>query len=408
MTPVLTPTATTPSLRPHTHCRVCKTALPAPYLSLGEQPFANALRGPHDLTPETTAPLEVARCSVCNLSQLTVVIDPAVLYADYPFRSGASATWKTHCEALAEQCGTPGRVLDIACNDGALLDVFRAKGWKCAGVDPSPVRPSVDPSLLVLPGYWNTQTADDVLRFCQTPFDIITAQNVLGHVNDPIDFLKACAMVLAPDGQLIIEVPHVGEMIERMAFDTIYHEHLSYWSLAPLDDAAAQAGLVVLDVEPLDTHGGSRRYWLGKSGIPSDRVIDEHLADMWLWNRETYPNFALDVIEHLALVNAMLDSWSDQRVWAWGASAKGAVLLNALKAHGNTVWPEWVVDCTPAKQGKRMPGLGMLIRPPSDLSSVDILWCLSWNNADEIERQAKGLGFTGTFFCGNSAGTVVD
>lgn len=398
-------------------CRVCDTPLPAPYLDLGEQPLANALRDFYEKTPERHAPLRVVKCPTCHLSQLDVVVDPTILFhRDYPFASGVSGAWRLHTAKLADslawpegaQAATRGFVIDVAGNDGCQLNMFRCHGWRVLGVDPAvvplmkvgTVGQDVVPDIPFVQAFWSEDVARGIVAD-HGRADLIIGQNVLGHVDDPIGFLKACELALAPNGRVILEVPHVGAMLEQVAFDTVYHEHLSYWSLLALERAAQEAGLVVVDVEQFpDLHGGSRRYWLAKWPHPiSSRVIGERLEEEDLATEAPYREFHMLTLERLSLVKAMLEDIAGKRMWAFGASAKGAVMLNALTLVENQVWPTRIMDDTPEKQGKRIPGLGIqVLKTPDNLALIDVLWLLSWNWTDALIRRARSLGFRGQFF----------
>lgn len=407
-------------MKTHSRCRVCNTPLPAPYLDLGEQPLANALcpASAEPPTPNSSEfnalyredkyPLAVTRCHKCDLSQLTVVVDPAVLYAGYRFRSGVSETWLRHCEDLAASFKRPGTVLDIAANDGTLLRAFAHRGWEVEGVDPCPLTTE-------FPMYaeqWSEGLAATIVH--RKTFDLIIAQNVLGHVDDVLGFLRGIKMVLAPEGRAIIEVPHVGELLRNCAFDTIYHEHLSYWSLGPLQRAAWRAGLRVVDVERLTTHGGSRRYWLAHSETPMKHSVPEERLDEYrqhLHEAGPYERFAAAVEQQLEDIQGEV-LWRDgapgHRLVGWGASAKAAVMLNAL-AHCDTWLPKSVIDDCPEKQGLLMPGVHIpIIAPPDDLSDVDVLWVLSWNNFAAIKAKAENRGFKGKYLLTHPTPRLID
>lgn len=384
------------TVRTHTNCRVCQEPLLAPYLDLGDQPLANALLK-QSTDPEDTFPLAVTLCHGCGLSQLTVVVDPAILYADYGFRSGTTAAWRTHALELAEQCGAAGTVVDIAANDGTQLQAFHNHGWRCIGVEPAPM-----PSVVDVPFYreFFSQSLADRITAEHGPVDLIVAQNVLGHVDDVIGFLTAAASLLAPNGQIVVEAPSVHEMMKAVAFDTIYHEHLSYWSTGPLIEAGKQAGLAVHRVDALNIHGGSRRYWLRHANGESPRPIFELAPD-----ERPYTKFANNVQHRLTHLSHALARVKDEgkRLWAFGASAKGTVLLNALKAHGNTVWPEVILDDTPSKQGRYSPGLHIRTVPVTTLRMLtqpDVILILSWNWKDQIIARCREMGYKGEFLVG--------
>ena len=380
----------TPLFATKTHCRVCGEPLGASYLHLGDQPLANALlASPKDA--ELTAPLAVVLCKACGLSQLTVTVDPTILYGNYPFRSGTTAAWRDHCLALARQCGEGGFVVDIAANDGTQLQPFVEAGWNTLGVEPSDVEPvCVSPYVRE---FFSQAVADGIASKYGKP-NVIIAQNVLGHVDDPVGFLKAAASMLAPEGKIVVEVPNVADLIGQGAFDTIYHEHLNYWSVHSLIGAARRAGLKLQGMERLEVHGGSRRYWL------THRGADQGFEDVQAVDERPYLQFARSTNAKLTRIAEKLDEFEGKRIWAFGASAKGTVMLNALKARGNTVWPELILDDTRDKQGRYSPGLHLPIRPASTLRMLtqpNVLWIMSWNWKETLMGRARELGYEGKF-----------
>jgi hypothetical protein len=411
-------------VRCHTNCRVCGESLPEPYLDLGEQPLANALVKPWDVHPnhggaflEFTAPLAIALCPSCGLSQLTVVVDPRVLYSHYNFQSGVSGAWRAHCFDLAKEVSGPdtsefggnpsqGFAIDIAANDGTQLKMLASRGWRCLGVEPSDV-PMGDwkgPPIKMVREFWSEQLAHE-LKAQHGPADLIVAQNVLGHVDDVHGFLCGVRAILADDGRCAIEVPDALEMATHTAFDTIYHEHLSYWIFNAMTAAAGNAGLEIADVDRVEVHGGSRRYWLRhrtRDG-PSVPVIEFGLTDFARGAAEDfiYRDFAARV--HATLKETASILWTlktqGKRVWAFGASAKGAVFLNALRrSNPQCPLPEIILDETPEKQGMLSPGTHIPIRGmPESLAHIDVLWLMSWNWAWELKRRARERGFAGQF-----------
>ena len=226
----------------HTHCRVCSGVLPAPYLDLGDQPLANGLVDADGLSGESEVkyPLAVALCATCGLSQLTVVVDPKILYTHYRFSSGVSRAWLAHCQELASSVmadrGTKWvRHGDIAANDGSQLNNSGGQTGRSLGVEPSDVPTlmvgahphEVRADIPIIRQFWSDEVAQQIRRDYGLA-DIIIAQNVFGHVDDPVAFLKATKSILAERGQVIVEVPHAGDMIDNLAFDTIYRgRHLS-------------------------------------------------------------------------------------------------------------------------------------------------------------------------------------
>lgn len=402
--------------RPHTKCRVCAAPLGAPYLDLGEQPLANALVHTKPsgewVDEEYRFPLQVVLCSQCGLSQLTVVVNPEILYAGYRFRSGASEAWVEHCLELASRCGDGLqedrrlRVLDIAANDGTQLKAFKGWGWEVHGVDPAPA------DYNILKGFWSEEFARVV--FPSACMDLVIAQNVLGHVDDPISFLRACKTVLAPEGRIVVEVPHVGELMEGCAFDTIYHEHLTYWDGWTMEEAAEAAGLQMNEANSLTIHGGSRRYWLAHKGSPRPAWgPSPHRAWHALRQRQA-EEFAEDVKKNLHATTCLLSTdpfTPPPRVLGWGASAKAAVYLNTLHLEHPGEWqpPSAIIDDTPEKQGMLIPGVHIpIIACPDDLSDVDVLWLTSWNNAENLKKKARLKKFAGKFLLTNGTPRLED
>jgi SAM-dependent methyltransferase len=398
-------------VREHTNCRVCGQILDPPFLDLGMQPLANALRRPDDDSAEFMAPLEVARCMHCGLAQLTVVVAPELLYTGYRFRSGVSEGWRAHCRDLAWRAGDGHgkRALDIGANDGAMIQALIDAGWtSVSGVDPAP---SPD-STRIAAGYWSERYAEGLTAIGL--YDLVTAQNVFGHVDDPMDFLRGVKLVLADEGRCAIEVPHFGDLIAHTAFDTIYHEHLSYWSLRPMMRAVHSAGLQIVQVDRLASmHGGSRRYWLMHGGHAMESSVYHEIDVEYrqhLYADRPLEEFAERVRCTMDNVELMLDTEYGTAGWrapaapipcmGWGASAKGAVALNAAAARGYDmhVFMTAVIDETEAKQGLEMPGVRVpIIAPPEDLSDVDLIWILVWNWAEQVKTKARARGFRGKF-----------
>lgn len=383
---------------PHTDCRACGTGGLETYLDLGEQAPANALRGAPD-GPEFTAPLSVSWCPECGLSQLDQVVDPLILYTNYPFRAGTSRLWQSHCAMLMTSLASPGRkfLIDIGSNDGTLLQEGVNRHWKVLGIDPSPA----DTKVPTLEGLWSAGMARRIARL-HGQADVVTATNVFGHVDDAKDFLSGISMILKPRGLAVIECPHIFPLLEHVQFDTIYHEHLSYWSLIPLERLAESVGLKVINVQMYsDLHGGTARYVLTpgdsrtkvSTGVTGLRVLESaHFKD----GLEPYWEFAFKVHDNIETFLELLTAEKGKRIWAYGASAKGNVLLQAARLADGTI--ERIVDDTEAKWGLFTPGTHIPITPATELSEPDILILLSWNNAKDLRNQARARGFRGRFF----------
>ena len=392
--------------REHTRCRACGSDRLDVYLDLGAQPLANAFLRRDQLTePEFTAPLQLARCLQCDLSQLTHVVDPDLLYRHYHYESGHAAGWHDHCAALAEEtramAGPRKLVYDLACNDGVLLRACQDVGCHVVGVDPAlNLRTGPVP---VVREFWTEDLAKRCADWPGTP-DIVVAQNVLGHVDDVLDFLKGIAWALRVGGTAIIECPHILPLLERTAFDTVYHEHLSYWSLGPLQRLAARAHLTVVRVRRFpDLHGGTVRYYL-RPALPSarpDASVEGLLADETALTPERYQAFTGCVQTTTARLRQILAEYgASQALYAYGASAKSTVLLNAVDPEHflATASIRAIFDDTPGKQGLFAPGTSLpVVAPPEDFSKVSALLVTAPNWYRELREKVIARGFRGTF-----------
>jgi len=381
-------------------CRACNSTKLWSYFDLGAQPLANALRAPDDVTPEFTAPLAIQRCHTCGLSQLTHHVAPAQLYNNYVFRAGTTTSWHRHCQDLVRLIDNwyenSGLVVDIGANDGTLLHHFQAAGYRVLGVDPAGC---ADDDIPMHTALWNNDAAQ-IIEATEGEAMVVTAQNVFGHAANPVDFLAAIKRILAPNGTVVIEVPMVTSLVDNLAFDTIYHEHLYYWALTPLRLVARRVELDVVGVESLPhMHNGSMRIFLRHAGLKASDSVARWEAWEQTWGlpeRKPYITFAARAQRALALLCEMLGTFAVQgkTVWAYGASAKLTVLLNALKVPHPV---ECVVDDTLAKQAMLMPGVAVPIIAPRSLRDVDVLLVGARNWLVDIREQAEALDFRGKF-----------
>ena len=371
-----------------TTCRLCGSTSLLPYLDLGCQPLANALRDPADTREERRIPLCIQACLYCTLSQLTEVVDPALLYSQYAYYSGVNPAWHTHCASLADTLEPlEGKfVLEIASNDGTFLKECDRRGAAILGVEPA--GNFLTCGYPLVSAFW---THDVALRATILgKVDYLVAMNVLGHVDDVHNFMAGIALALAPEGRAIIEVPYLLDLLRNNAFDTVYHEHLSYWTVTALCRLATDHGLTVNGVARLpDIHGGSLRVFLSRNGLQGRSVRRLLGAESAYLVSSVYQEFAARVWDLIRRIDAAMP------VFGYGAAAKTTVLLNLLKHP-----PVVVYDDSPQKQGKRMPGVGVLISSPTGaaFTAVRELAILPWNWADELMRRAREHGFTGRFF----------
>ena len=382
-------------------CLGCAAALGEPFLDLGAQPLANALLRPEDAArPEPRLPLAVAYCARCHLVQLTETAPPETLFGDYVYFSSYSESFLAHARAMAEtlvsrfELGPGRRLLEIASNDGYLLRFVQERGVPVLGVEPARNVAEVARArgIPTLARFFGPDTVDEIVRDFGRAH-VIVGNNVLAHVPGINAFLEAVAACLTPDGAAVFEFPYLGELLARTAFDTIYHEHVFYYSLAAVARLAGRAGLEVFDVERQAVHGGSLRVFLQRAGARPiaaavGRLAGEETA-AGLTSAARYAGFSAEVRRVCVELPALLRRLraEGRRLAAYGAPAKGTVLLNACGIGTDLL--EFTVDRSPHKQGRLMPGVRLPIRPAEDLVKAmpDVTLLLAWNLADEIVAQ---------------------
>lgn len=382
-----------------TACRVCGNNQFHPYLDLGQIPLVNRYVDPSDTRPEPRFPLRIQKCIRCHLSMLDLVVDPVILYENYAYQSSISKTFQQHCGRLAREAlglfpDRTAQVWEIASNDGCMGLEFQRQGARVLGIEPAANLALLASSRGVesVAEFWSEKVARDLLRRYPAP-DLIVATNVFAHVDNLLDFLAGARAVLPQHGRLVIEVPYLVSFIQKTEFDTAYHEHLSYFLLYPIQEAARRAGLELLDATLLEIHGGSIRVQLGQ-GRPTpevERLLKEE-ENLGFFGDQIYDEFS----KHVQQIREELVSFltglrqRGRTISAFGASAKGNVLLNYCHLSGETF--EYVVDDTLAKQGKLYPGLRLpivsrdaLIRAPTDYLVI-----LAWNFYEEIKASLSG------------------
>jgi SAM-dependent methyltransferase len=372
-------------------------------LSLGRTPLANSLLRAEDLAEtEPTFPLELAFCDRCSLVQITETIPPAELFRDYPYFSSFSDAMVLHARQLAEQLiadrslDSTSFVVEAASNDGYLLQFYVEHGIGVLGIEPAlnVAQAAERRGVPTLTEFFDVALAERLVTE-HGAADVFHAHNVLAHVPDLNGFVEGIARVLAPDGVAVIEVPYVRDMIDRCEFDTIYHEHLCYFSLTALARIFERQGLAIADVERVAVHGGSLRVLVTPpEATRRSDAVDTLLAEEHEWGVHdvaVYERFAEQVAGlRESLVGLLRSLKADgKRVAAYGAAAKGSTLLNVFGIGAETL--DFVVDRSTAKQGLFMPGVKLPIVPPERLldEMPDYLLLLAWNWADEIMEQQQ-------------------
>lgn len=370
-------------------------------LSLGRTPRANALVAAEQLRqPEPAFPLEVAFCPVCALVQLTEIVPPESLFPEYAYQSSMSETFARSASAIAERLmatralTADSFVVEIGSNDGCLLQNYANSGVPVLGIDPAVEIAAIATSrgIPTLCTFFNPRVARD-LAAERGRADVIHANNVLAHIPDLNGAAAGVAELLKPGGVAVIEVPYVRDLVEHVEFDTIYHEHVFYFSLTSASRLFERHGLAVTDVERLPIHGGTLRLFVTPAGAASPSAAvqtlftDERAAG--LDRAGFYEDFARAVATVKRSLTAQLTALraDGKRIAAYGASAKGATLLNYCGI--GTELLEFVVDRNPLKQGRFMPGVHIpIVAVDRVLTEMpDYLLLLTWNFADEIMTQ---------------------
>ncbi len=388
----------------HGTCRICGDVLTRSFVDLGLSPLANSYISPKKAREgERFFPLHAYVCGTCFLVQLEEFESPENIFSDYAYFSGFSSSWLRHAEAYAAAMqqrfglGPDQKVVEVASNDGYLLQYFVARGIPVLGVEPAQnvAQVAIERGVPTEAVFFGTKTAE-ALRDAGHSADLMAANNVLAHVPDILDFVGGFRVLLKPSGVGTFEFPHLLRMIEQKQFDTIYHEHFSYLSLQIVEEVLRRNGLVVFDVEELVTHGGSLRVFFCHDGAPQpatasvQRIRDAELAG-GLHALSGYEGFAADVvaIKCQALEFLVKAKREGKIVSAYGAAAKGNTFLNYCG-----VGPEFVrvvADRSPHKQGNLLPGSRIPVVSPEAMlaEKPDYVLILPWNLKDELAEQLR-------------------
>ena len=382
-------------------CRSCGAGLRLSFCDLGTTPFSNSFVSADELDrSETYYPLHARVCEACWLVQIPAFEPPDTIFnAGYPYFSSYSHSWLHHCEQFcteimaARRLGPQSQVVEIASNDGYLLQYFSRAGIPVLGVEPSANCAQVAESkgIPTLVKFFGRQTAVQ-LRADGVRADLVVANNVLAHVPDLNDFVAGITTLLAPGGLASFEFPHLLRLIEGNQFDTIYHEHFSYFSLVAVKQLLDRHGLRLFDVVEVPTHGGSLRVLAQHAaeaqpapGRGGTKVLGDELR-AGLDGAGAYTNFQDRVTAtRMALLDFLLVArTARKKVWGYGAAAKGNTLLNYCGVRSDLL--EAIVDRSPHKQGRYLPGTRIPVRTPEDMIAArpDYVLILPWNLRQEI------------------------
>ena len=388
-------------------CRSCESRNGDLVLDLGKQPLANNLLAPEDLAkPEPRFPLRLAVCTDCWLLQITDLVPPVELFSDYVYFSSYSETWVAHTAACAGRYlreFAPKHVVEIASNDGCLLRHFAEAGISHLGIEPAENVAAVarENGVTTHSQFFTERVAKGLAD--EKRADLILANNVFAHASDINDFVAGLRELLAKDGHAILEFPHALEMIGQGEFDTIYHEHVFYFTLTALQPLMARHNLRITRVESIPIHGGSLRIFVRHS----DYIADETVAVMLQKETEagvTTKKYFEDFSHQAEVSKSTLETSmfalqkTGQRVAAYGAAAKGSTLLNFCNLTADDI--EFVADRSPHKHGRLTPGSHIPIVPAEELAerAPDVTLLLAWNFADEILEQQSAYREAGGRF----------
>jgi SAM-dependent methyltransferase len=380
-------------------CRMCKSSNLVKFLDLGFHPPADQfLRKEQLREPVVHYPLEVVMCEACGLAQLSYVVSPEVLYRhDYPYESSITRTGQRHWEEFAGtvaalmKLGPDDLVVDIGSNVGVLLEAFRAHGARILGVDPASniVLIAQKHGIETLNDFFTLDTAQQIVRE-KGQATVITATNVFAHVDDLDAFMQAVDLLLHPGGVFILEAPYFVNLIKRLEYDTIYHEHLSYLTVKPLVPFFQRFGLEVIDVQQRDIHGGSFRVFVSRSGRwPASPLVEDLLqseAAMGVHSLELLQKFARAVQDNRHELLWLLQrlKHDGHRLAGVSAPAKGMTLLNYCRIGTETL--DFVSEKSTLKIGRFTPGSHIPVVSDEELlrRRPDYALLLAWNFAEEI------------------------
>ena len=388
-------------------CRCCGAPLHETFADLGLTPLANSYVAPAEASRmEPFYPLHALVCSDCRLVQLAEFESPQAIFSEYRYFSSVSDAWLRHAETYAERMaarfglGAATPVVEIASNDGYLLQYFARRGIPVLGIDPAAnvARTAIDRGIPTEIAFFGAATAERVRAAHPQPM-LMAANNVLAHVPDLHDFVEGFRILLAPGGVATFEFPHLLQLMRHAEFDTIYHEHFSYISLLVAERIFAQHGLTVFDLEELPTHGGSLRLFVrhaadkAKAVTPAVESMRALEREAGLDGPEAYRGFADQVVEtKAALLEFLLRARREGKtVVGYGAPAKGNTLLNYCGV-GPELLP-FTVDRSPHKQGLLLPGTRIPIRAPEAILEArpDYVLILPWNLREEIAAQMSAI-----------------
>ncbi len=387
----------------HSGCRFCGSKLEHIFVDLGVSPLVQSFLSSDQLNQmEPFYPLQVFVCATCFLVQLHEFVAPENIFSDYLYFASYSDTWLAHAKRYTDEMvrrfpiSNNSLVIEIASNDGYLLQYFAEKNIPVLGIEPAAnvARVAAQKGISSVVKFFSTATARELLAAGKSA-DLLLGNNVLAHVPDINDFVAGMKILLKPQGVITMEFPHLMQLMEQNQFDTIYHEHFSYFSFLSVQKIFAAHGLTLFDVEELPTHGGSLRIF-ARHAEDSTKPVGPRVTDLRAREEsggyarlETYSRFAEQVKEtKRKLLEFLIKAKRNgKRIAAYGAAAKGNTLLNYCAIR--TDFLDYTVDRSPYKQGMFLPGTRIPVYSPDQIrrTQPDYLLILPWNLKDEIIQQ---------------------
>lgn len=394
-------------------CRHCGESLRHTVVDLGLSPLCESFVAPNQLNSmEPFYPLHVRICDNCFLVQLQEYVSPQDIFSEYAYFSSFSSSWvahaKAYCLSIKDRLnlGAESLVVEIACNDGYLLQHFGPLGVPVLGVEPAAnvARVAQEKGIPTHVGFFGVKLARELTQ-SHNKADLVVANNVLAHVPDINDFVGGIQALLKPEGIATVEFPHLEKLMTYNQFDTIYHEHFSYLSASVVQRIALSHGLRIVDIEELSTHGGSLRVYLAHrnsshDASPAVNAILEREHRMGLQTLQAYGTFADNVKKTKRdLLAFLIDAKNEgKRICGYGAPGKGNTLLNYCGI--GTDFLDFTVDRNPYKHGRYTPGMHIPIFPVEEIDRArpDLILILPWNLQDEIVQQMRHVADWGAKF----------
>ena len=387
-------------------CRICNAKITKTFVNLGNMPLANAFLKKNIVHKEPTLPLHVYVCSQCFLVQLEKIEEPKNIFLDYAYFSSYSKTWLKHSKDYVDKMMMKFRldskslVIEIASNDGYLLQYFKKSKIPVLGIEPAinVAKIAQKKDIPTITKFFGTKLANELKKSGKIP-RLLIANNVLAHVPEVNDFVEGLKIILDSKGIITIEFPHLLQLIKKNQFDTIYHEHFSYFSLITAKKLFTLHSLEIFDVEEIPTHGGSLRIYVKhkeNKNIKTKKVVNKLMKKEKLFGLtklSTYTNFSKKTeLSQKRIVNFLINARNAKKiVVGYGAPAKGNTLLNYCKVNSKLI--RYTVDMNPHKQGLYLPGTHIPIRAPQEIfkTKPDYVLILPWNLKDEIMKQMKEI-----------------